>query len=124
MSLDLFDRRDKAPVSGLDDTDPAQFVVSVPKCEDRVTRTHGRKQKRDRIILDNRGYFFPGSCFLRAAQAVLADGPEGLHMAVATGDQRQSMGNVFNTDCFQVGICRLKMPAGVCGDVGAHGFHP
>ena len=48
MSLDLFDRRDKAPVSGLDDTDPAQFVVSVPKCEDRVTRTHGRKRKRDR----------------------------------------------------------------------------
>ena len=81
MSLDLFDRRDKAPVSCLDDTDPAQFVVSVPKCEDRVTRTHGRKRKRDRIILDNRGYLFP-------------DSPA------------------------------VEMPAGVCGDVVAHGFHP
>ena len=51
---------------------------------------------------------------------MLPDGPESLNMAVTTSDQRQSVGDVPDTDCFLVGICRLEMLAGVGGDVAAH----
>lgn len=58
--------------------------------------------------------------FLRAADAMLPDRPEGLHMAVPSAYQGQCVRDIFNKNALWVRIHWLEMLSRVGCDVAAH----
>lgn len=63
----------------------------------------------------------PGPGLLGTLQAMLANGIKSRHMAIAPTDERQGVGNVFDTDGLGIGMDNVEMFSTVGSDLRRHG---